>query len=528
MESTVTVQQQAMTPPSGQSQLVRYRHSCENCRRRKIKCSGTRPTCDHCLRRSIQCVYKPLARSSRRTSSMVSSPAMSMPIPSPYDFVLQHRAMQTPPVNASGHVQPIAIPLAASPPNQYKASLQMFQQKQNANNGRYASAPVTNTASPFMPSMYTQAKQPKQIRPANAIPPYLCNINPAGSTPSPLHSPQLSYMYGPPGGASDMMVDSSPGSYNSVQSDFSDLASQHGFMVISNGGTPVGNVTEDPMNFAAFSSSMYDIQHPTTPGQQQGPSGAPYSPGVSTVQPASLAAAAAAFNLPAQFSIPSSAQQPLGSNRPNAWSPASTTDPLLSLGNTSLTASPPDLGKHSAGTSTGTGPGHKRNNTADSPASISNAPLLSRVAMEGNSNNSNDPQMPMQPLAAPSNLDALFPPTIDGSHPLLACNNQAYIDMISCNLNGDPSAADGFPFFSDKFMDLSMPMSQQQQPQPPQQQPSGSNSFAEPAVPGQQQQQQQPQPQQQQPGGGIAPELTVYQAGRVPGRQPTATAIDHR
>ncbi|KAJ2655857.1 hypothetical protein IWW48_005330 [Coemansia sp. RSA 1200] len=49
--------------------LVRYRHSCEHCRKRKIKCSGTRPICDHCLRRGIQCIYKPLARTPRRTVS---------------------------------------------------------------------------------------------------------------------------------------------------------------------------------------------------------------------------------------------------------------------------------------------------------------------------------------------------------------------------------------------------------------------------------------------------------------------------
>ncbi|KAG8787119.1 hypothetical protein FRC12_015886 [Ceratobasidium sp. 428] len=36
---------------------------CHECRRRKLKCSGTKPTCDRCVRSGTQCVYDPVEKS---------------------------------------------------------------------------------------------------------------------------------------------------------------------------------------------------------------------------------------------------------------------------------------------------------------------------------------------------------------------------------------------------------------------------------------------------------------------------------
>ncbi|KAJ2817894.1 hypothetical protein GGI24_005267, partial [Coemansia furcata] len=149
-----------------------------------IKCSGTRPICEHCLRRGIECIYKPLARSTRRSTSVASSPAMSVSAAGSYGFPRPPQARAR-----LGQPQPISIPMSAGS-IQYPYAMPLHLIHQNA---RYSSAP-TNPESPYMQTAFHQA-QFKQTRPATAIPPHLCN-NIGGSSLSPMGSPQLAYMYG--------------------------------------------------------------------------------------------------------------------------------------------------------------------------------------------------------------------------------------------------------------------------------------------------------------------------------------------
>lgn len=37
----------------------RYGFSCSVCRRKKVRCDGTRPTCRNCLKWEVECSYKP-------------------------------------------------------------------------------------------------------------------------------------------------------------------------------------------------------------------------------------------------------------------------------------------------------------------------------------------------------------------------------------------------------------------------------------------------------------------------------------
>ncbi|KAJ2843086.1 hypothetical protein J3B02_005380, partial [Coemansia erecta] len=61
-------QQQEQTLPSHSANgaPVKLLQSCDSCRRRKIRCSGEKPTCSACIRYQELCHYSPLATPRRR------------------------------------------------------------------------------------------------------------------------------------------------------------------------------------------------------------------------------------------------------------------------------------------------------------------------------------------------------------------------------------------------------------------------------------------------------------------------------
>ncbi|KAJ2559348.1 hypothetical protein EV175_000377 [Coemansia sp. RSA 1933] len=208
-------QQQQMSP----QHLVRYRHSCEHCRKRKIKCSGTRPICDHCLRRGIQCIYKPLARTPRRTVSTGSGGSGGSSL---------H--------NNSHGVQPISIPtsnaafLSPLASSSYLhtdiASAPAFHSMSPLLGG-YGGIPLNNGAKTHQQQQLIPeyGSLPKSLRsPAPAIPSHMhMYYNGAIATPGnmSIHSPSDN-------------LSGTPGSFTSIQSDFSDASpsSHHGFTQI--------------------------------------------------------------------------------------------------------------------------------------------------------------------------------------------------------------------------------------------------------------------------------------------------------
>ncbi|KAJ2862890.1 hypothetical protein GGH94_003974 [Coemansia aciculifera] len=498
----ITIQQQqslqAASPTTQPSQLLRFRHSCENCRRRKIKCSGTRPICEHCLRRGIECIYKPLARSTRRSTSVASSPAMSASSATgSYGFPRQSQARARP-----GQPQPISIPMSGS--MQYPYAMPLHLLHQQGANARYSSAP-TNAESPYLQAAYQQQAQFKQPRPATAIPPHLCNVsNIGGSSMSPLRSPQLAYMYG----SLPTDMGASLGSFNSMQSDATDLASP---------GSAVGG---DPMSLVTMPSSLYDVQIPGSPAAQQqqsamafagprsGGSGAKNSGNGMSPAPSPLTSATAGFGLPTQFPVPGK-QNGVGEGTP-------VTDSILEVGRARTFAAA----------------NHKRTMTDESSDSISNVPLIERSTFSGsyeaeggypNSAMSVDynPQQQQQYqqyqqqqqqqqehyYSLPSDFGTLIPSVENGDGSFLACNSQAYIDLISSyGLSQDPTtvaaaSAANYSMLLDSKLGGWESQHQLQQPQ-----------------------QQQQQQQQQQPSSGlmsgIAPELTVYPPSQSQHQEP--------
>ncbi|KAJ1951615.1 hypothetical protein FBU59_000020 [Linderina macrospora] len=294
----------------------------------------------------------------------------------------------------------------------------------------------------------------RQIRPANAIPAHMCNMQ-VGSTPSPLCSPQLMYMYGLGDGLS------SPGSFSSVHSDLSELAGG----CLPTMGTP-GSVMDDPMNFAVLDAQgVARMSHPAQVG----------TPDLNHLQ-----SSMAGLSLPSQWA-------PI--QLPVSASPAPPPAGDSQLPFNMLSASPPNIKRH------------KRSDTDDS------APLLERSSMErssmGTSPDSPIPQTATlgntytfspntQFSAPPSNpIGSLFP-SIENNNPLAAGNGgkQAYIDMAALQHSQDPNM-----LFNDKFMEFLMMSSQPQM------------------LPDQDQQGMQPGTQQQQAvQPGIAPELTMNHA----------------
>lgn len=49
----------------------RLMRACDNCRRKKVKCDGTKPSCSHCSRMKLACHYSPLVRKKRVRRTMV-------------------------------------------------------------------------------------------------------------------------------------------------------------------------------------------------------------------------------------------------------------------------------------------------------------------------------------------------------------------------------------------------------------------------------------------------------------------------
>ncbi|KAI7823946.1 fungal-specific transcription factor domain-containing protein [Kickxella alabastrina] len=55
----------------GPSKLARLMRACDNCRRKKVKCNGTKPSCLHCTRMKLPCHYSPLVRKKRVRRSII-------------------------------------------------------------------------------------------------------------------------------------------------------------------------------------------------------------------------------------------------------------------------------------------------------------------------------------------------------------------------------------------------------------------------------------------------------------------------
>ncbi|KAJ2494898.1 hypothetical protein GGI11_008646, partial [Coemansia sp. RSA 2049] len=118
-------------------------------------CSGTRPICDHCLRRGIQCIYKPLARTPRRTVSAGSgggggnsqtTPASRNNCRSP-----SNRSYSG---NGADGVQPISIPTPNSnnSANPFLSPLAAASAYNTGGGGHHdiASAPAFHSLSPLL------------------------------------------------------------------------------------------------------------------------------------------------------------------------------------------------------------------------------------------------------------------------------------------------------------------------------------------------------------------------------------------
>ncbi|KAJ2867204.1 hypothetical protein GGH94_001007 [Coemansia aciculifera] len=55
----------------GANKQARLMRACDNCRRKKVKCNGTKPSCSHCTRMKLACHYSPLVRKKRVRRSII-------------------------------------------------------------------------------------------------------------------------------------------------------------------------------------------------------------------------------------------------------------------------------------------------------------------------------------------------------------------------------------------------------------------------------------------------------------------------
>ncbi|KAJ2362581.1 hypothetical protein H4S01_004713, partial [Coemansia sp. RSA 2610] len=58
---------------------ARYLRACDNCRRRKVKCNGNRPSCDHCTRVDVACHYSIKPKSRRMWKCLETPEAVAAP-----------------------------------------------------------------------------------------------------------------------------------------------------------------------------------------------------------------------------------------------------------------------------------------------------------------------------------------------------------------------------------------------------------------------------------------------------------------
>ncbi|KAJ2094420.1 hypothetical protein GGI09_005415 [Coemansia sp. S100] len=358
---------------------------------------------------------------------------------------------------------------------QYPYAMPLHLLHQQGASARYSSAP-TNAESPYLQAAYQQQAQFKQPRPATAIPPHLCNVSSiGGSSLSPLGSPQLAYMYG----SLPTDMGASLGSFNSMQSDATDLASP--------------GSAGDRMNLVTMPNSLYDVQIPGSPAAQQqaamsfagsrsGGSGGKNSGNGISPAPSPLTSATAGFGLPTQFPVPGK-QSGMGEGMAES---------ILEAGRAR----------------TFVAANHKRTMTDESSDSISNVPLIERSTFsssyEADSGYPNNAMSQDHYYSLPSDFGTLIPSTENSDGSVLACNSQAYIDLISSyGLGQDPTtvaaaSAANYSMLLDSKLGGWESQHQLQQPQ------------------------QQQQQQQQSSGliSGIAPELTVYPPSQSQHQEP--------
>ncbi|KAJ2366122.1 hypothetical protein IW150_006024, partial [Coemansia sp. RSA 2607] len=55
----------------GPAKHPRLMRACDNCRRKKVKCNGIKPSCSHCSRMKLMCHYSPLVRKKRVRRSII-------------------------------------------------------------------------------------------------------------------------------------------------------------------------------------------------------------------------------------------------------------------------------------------------------------------------------------------------------------------------------------------------------------------------------------------------------------------------
>ncbi|KAJ1898509.1 hypothetical protein LPJ66_002703 [Kickxella alabastrina] len=76
----IQAHQQESSSQTPEHAPVKLLQSCDSCRRRKIRCSGEKPTCSACTRYQEKCHYSPLATPRRRVGKRIKMNAEYMPV----------------------------------------------------------------------------------------------------------------------------------------------------------------------------------------------------------------------------------------------------------------------------------------------------------------------------------------------------------------------------------------------------------------------------------------------------------------
>ncbi|KAJ1800968.1 hypothetical protein LPJ59_000669, partial [Coemansia sp. RSA 2399] len=126
-----------------QSKQPRLMRACDNCRRKKVKCNGTRPSCTHCTRMKLACHYSPLVRKKRTRRSLIdkleerleSMEQMLQPLVerlSPNDPIMgaadgsHDLGLNLASAHAAGITHSLGIPLPTAPQQQYPGYVPPF------------------------------------------------------------------------------------------------------------------------------------------------------------------------------------------------------------------------------------------------------------------------------------------------------------------------------------------------------------------------------------------------------------------